>query len=121
MAITLRELIEQVRAELLAPPEGEGTEALIPFLFVDEVELEVTVTVSSTVEGAGKVKIMVVELGGGGERTREQAHQVKVKMSPLLTKEEVRAQLQEDPNLWARVQHLNLTGTTKDILLVGED
>lgn len=121
MAVTLRELIDQVRAELLAPPEGRNLDALIPFLFVDEIELEVGVTVSTTVEGAGKVTLLVVELGGGGERAHEQAHRVKVKMSPLLTKEEVRAQLREDPRLWARVQHYNLAGTLKDVPLVGED
>ncbi len=121
MAITLRELINQVRQELLAPPEGQGLEALIPFLFVDEVEVEVAVTVSTTVEGSGKVNIYVLELGGGAERAGEQAHHVKVKMSPLLTREEVRARLRQDPGLWARVEHLNLAGAVKEVPLLGDD
>lgn len=121
MAVTLRQLIEQVRLELLSPPEGQGLEALVPFLFVDEVEVEVAVSVESTVEGSGKVNIYVLELGGGGQRASEQAHRVRVKMSPLLSREEVRAQLQQDPRLWARVQHLNLAGAVKDLPLLRDD
>jgi hypothetical protein len=53
--------------------------------------VQATVTVSSAVKGSGKVGIYVLELGGGGEHADARAHRVKVRMSPLLSKAEVRA------------------------------
>lgn len=79
--IGLAELIEQVKRELLTPSlEGETD---IPLLSVDEVELELQVTVKK--EGKGGIKIYVLELGGGG--SRDDVQKVKIKLSPIVSKE----------------------------------
>jgi len=79
-SIGLAELIEQVKRELLAPSSGETD---IPLLSVDEVELELQVTVKK--EAKGGIKIYVLELGGGG--SRDDVQKVKVKLSPIVSKE----------------------------------
>ncbi|ARV62096.1 hypothetical protein BZZ01_28790 [Nostocales cyanobacterium HT-58-2] len=79
--IGLAELIEQVKRELLANSPDQDTD--VPFLSVESVELELQVTVKK--EGKGGVKIYVLELGGGG--SRDDVQKVKVKLSPLLSKE----------------------------------
>jgi hypothetical protein len=68
MSITLSQLIDQVREELLTPRQAATPEAIYPFLFVDEVELELAVTVSDKVDGLGKVTIHIAEIGSGVEK-----------------------------------------------------
>ncbi|MEW6499832.1 MAG: trypco2 family protein [Cyanobacteriota bacterium] len=79
--IGLAELIEQVKRELLTPSSED--KAHIPLLSVDEVELELQVTVKKDVKGG--IKIYVLELGGGG--SRDDVQKVKVKLSPIVSKE----------------------------------
>ncbi|NEO11924.1 MULTISPECIES: trypco2 family protein [unclassified Moorena] len=79
--IGLTELIEQVKQELLITSPDQ--EADIPLLSVDSVELELQVTVKK--EAKGGVKIYVLDLGGGG--SRDDVQKVKVKLSPLVSKE----------------------------------
>lgn len=121
MSITLSQLIDQVRQELLTPRQANTPEAIYPFLFIEEIELEVGVTVSSTVEGAGKVNIKVVEVGGGVEKTNEQAHRVTIKMTPLLSKEEVRTKLKQNPRVWNRIETVIMQATTKEDGMVGAE
>jgi len=121
MTITLNQLIDQVREELLSPRRATTPEAMYPFLFIEEIELEVGVTVSSTVEGSGKINIQVVELGRGLGKSDEQTHRVKIKMTPLLTKDEIREMLKQAGRLWERVQPVTLRATTKDDGMVGEE
>jgi hypothetical protein len=79
--IGLAELIEQVKRELLTPSlEGETD---IPLLSVDSVELELQVTVKK--EGNAGIKIYVLELGG--KDSRDNVQKVKVKLSPIVSKE----------------------------------
>lgn len=118
MEVTLSDLIDQVREELLTPRHQEGA---TPFLFVDEVELELNVSVSKKVEGSGKVSIKVIEVGGGGGKTDQQTHRITVKMTPLLTKSEVRNKLQQDGKLWAAVESFTTQATTKESGMVGEE
>lgn len=121
MATTLHELIDQVRDELLMPRQANTPEAMYPFLFVDEVELEVGITVSGKAEGSGKISIHVVEAGGGGERAREDVHRITVKMTPLLTKDEIREHLKQDARLWEKIQYIGRWATTKEAGMAGEE
>lgn len=86
--IGLAELIEQVKQELLTTyPSGKAD---TPFLSIDSVELELQVTVKK--EGKGGVKINVLSVGGGelaGGVSRDDIQKVKVKLSPLLNKEQL--------------------------------
>ena len=82
--IGLSELIDQVKQELLTPPDKDGEP---PVFFVDSVELELQVTAKR--EGNAGVKIDVVSIGGGeagGALRQEKTHTVKVTLSPLFEK-----------------------------------
>lgn len=121
MDVMLRELIDQIREDLLTPGEGAGPEAKYPFLFVEEVNLELDVSVSKKADGSGKISIKVVELGGGIERADQKTHRVKIKLTPLLTKEEVRKRLQRDGKLWAQIESTVTQAATKEGGMVGSD
>ena len=121
MAVTISQLIDVVREQLLTPSTASSSEAMYPFLFVEEVELEVTVTVSETIDGKGKVNIQVVELGGGLETTNDQMHRMRIKMTPLLTKAEIRTRLEYDSLLWEGIEGAALRATTKETGLIGEE
>jgi hypothetical protein len=81
-SIGLSELIEKVRQELLPDPNKEEK---VPLLYVDSIELELNVTVKQ--EANGSLKICVVDLGGKASIDKGQI--IKVKLSPLLGKEEI--------------------------------
>lgn len=83
--IGLAELIQQVKKELLT--QSPDSETDIPIFAVDSVELELQVTVKK--EAKGGMKIYVLEMGGGG--SRDDLQKVKVKLSPLLNKEQLLA------------------------------
>ncbi|NEP77336.1 MAG: hypothetical protein F6K17_02060 [Okeania sp. SIO3C4] len=82
-SIGLAELIQQVKQELLT--QAPDSETDIPIFAVDSVELELQVTVKK--EGKAGIKIYVLEMGGGG--SRDDVQKVKVKLSPLLNKEQL--------------------------------
>jgi hypothetical protein len=94
-SIGLSELINQVKKELL---EKSDSLDQIPLLSVEDVELEISVTVSK--EGEGGINIQVVELGAG--ITHTQVHTVRVRLSPLLSKEERLADLKTDSR-WEKI------------------
>jgi hypothetical protein len=96
--IGLAELIYQVKRELLSSDGRE--EDPVPLFAVDEIELEVAVTVSR--EGQAGINIQVLNVGGSA--SREDAQTVRVKLKPLLSREELLAVLQKrDPSLFAAV------------------
>jgi hypothetical protein len=105
-SIGLTELIYQVKRELIQP-QG-GTADPFPLLAVEEVELEISVTVSKRAEGG--LNIQVVELGGGRERS--DVHTVRVKLSPLLAREERVTELRRDPR-WERIVQQQVDATLK--------
>ena len=82
-SIGLAELIQQVKEELLIQaPDGETD---IPIFAVVSVELELQVTVKKS--GKAGIKIYVLEMEGGS--SRDDVQKVKVKLSPLLNKEQL--------------------------------
>ena len=121
MTVKLHELIDQVRDELLMPRRAGTLDAMYPFLFVDEVELDLSITVSAKVTGSGKVSIQVIEVGGGSEVTGEDVHNVKIKMTPLLTKDEIREQLKKDGRLWQTIEDATRRTMIKEDGMVGEN
>lgn len=89
--IELSELIEQVRSELLASPREYSSSNNAPFLFVESVELELQVTLKR--DGKAGIKIDVLSIGGGelgGVVAQDKAQKIKVKLSPLFNKDEIR-------------------------------
>ncbi|MCL2933942.1 MAG: hypothetical protein MGG11_17345 [Trichodesmium sp. MAG_R03] len=88
-SIGLAELIEKVKTELLTPPNP--TEKSVPFLFVDNLELELQVVVKKDAKTG--LKIDVIGIGGaniGGDVAQQNLQKVKVSLSPLFTKEEMK-------------------------------
>ncbi|MBN3905192.1 MAG: hypothetical protein HWQ35_00950 [Nostoc sp. NMS1] len=111
--IGLAELIQQVKQELLATyPDDEND---TPLLSVDSVELELQVTVKK--EGGGGVKINVLQFGGGelsGKVSRDDVQKVIVKLSPLLSKEQLlKAYYHKNPEKWRKFVDKTLEGTLK--------
>ena len=83
--IGLAELMEKVKADLLSRTKEN------PFLFVDSVELELQVVLKK--EGEAGLEVDVIGIGGtslGGNVGQEQIQTVKVSLSPLFTKEELK-------------------------------
>jgi hypothetical protein len=88
-SIGLADLIEQVKNELIYVDPEQEKEA--PVFWVNSIELELQVTIKR--EGKGGIKVYVVEAGGG--ISRDDVQKVKVSMTPLLTREEIRKLYQE--------------------------
>ncbi|MCP4362295.1 MAG: hypothetical protein GY796_30175 [Chloroflexi bacterium] len=114
--LSLHQLIEHVKEELLTPTTARSMDEMYPFLFVDEVELEVKVAVVDKLAGGMKVSLQVLEAGVDPEKSWDRAHTVKIKLSPLLTKEEMRTRLKLDNRLWSRIEQ-----TTKKATVKGDD
>ncbi len=108
--ISLQSLIEKVKDELLAPTGGPG----YPVFFVDKVELDLQVAV--TYEKTAGLKIEVLQVGGvqaGGSMAHEQGQNVKVTLSPILSREEQRELLKADQRMWDGVQRATQSALRK--------
>ena len=106
-SIGLAELIQQVKQELLTPPEDENN---IPFLSVESLELELQVTVKK--EGKGGIKIHVLDIGGGG--SRDDVQKVKIKLSPLVNKETLlKIYYKNNPERWQEFLEQSVAGGIK--------
>jgi len=104
--IGLAEFIHQVKREMLE----EKLDAKAPLLAVDEVDLEIAITVSR--EAKAGLNIQVLELGTGGERS--DAHTVRVKLVPLLTREERVAELRKSRQ-WSQIVEQQVESTLKGL------
>jgi hypothetical protein len=106
--IGLAELINEVKRELLSL-ETDAQEN-VPLFSIDEVELELQVAV--TKEGGAGLSIQVIQLGGQIEQQHVQ--RVKVKLTPLLDKEERLRYFQvKYPEMWKALQERQLHATIK--------
>ncbi len=107
-SIGLAELIQQVKQELLT--QSPDSETDIPIFAVDSVELELQVTVKK--EGKAGIKIYVLEMGGGD--SRDDVQKVKVKLSPLLKREQLLAMYKKQhPERWSELLEQNVKAATK--------
>jgi hypothetical protein len=117
--ITIQELIEKVRDELLAKSAGPG----YPLFFVEKVELEVRVAVQ--VEAGGKLKLSVLDwvgIEGAGKGLRDNGHSIKIVLSPILTHEEQVTLLKQDVHLWDGVQRASRAALRKSVdNILGEE
>lgn len=108
--ISLQTLIQKVKDELLAPTGGPDH----PIFFVDKVELDLQVAI--TKEKGGGLNISVLQFAGielGGGTTREQGQNVKVTLSPILSREEQRELMQQDKRLWEGVERATQAALSK--------
>ncbi len=79
--IGLKELIAQIKAELLADHDDEQ-----PLFVVGQVELEISFTVERNVNGG--INLHVVQTGGA--RTSTEVQTVTVTLEPIVTPDELR-------------------------------
>jgi hypothetical protein len=85
--ISLQELINQVKKELLAPTDSPD----YPLFFVDKVELELTVDVTRGKSGEIGISVLEVVSGvAGKDASQQHGHTIKVTLAPILTREEIR-------------------------------
>jgi len=107
--ITLLDLIYQVKNELLARRPAEEARGLPALFWIDQIELELSVAV--TRERGGAIKLSVIpgtaELSGSSSRAEARGHTVKVRLSPLLTREEMRSLLSRTPDFQAALEHFS--------------
>ena len=123
MTITLNQLIDEVREELLEPRQINKEDGMYPFLFVKEVEIEVGIKVSSGMDGSGKVSIQVIEASLGANLQGEETHRIKVKLTPLYSKAEIRKRLEQQlgPRGTEKAQAVSVKGTAKDLFASESD
>ncbi|NEP80777.1 MAG: hypothetical protein F6K39_22955 [Okeania sp. SIO3B3] len=110
-SIGLAELIEKVKAELLNYPKNPR------FLFVDNVELELQVVVRKDAKTG--LKIDVLGIGGakvGADVEQRNIQRVKVSLSPVFTKEELKEYCQKEvPEFYKSMFHESVGATIKGI------
>jgi hypothetical protein len=112
-SIGLRDLIEQVKQELLTSPSPSEE---IPLLSVDSVELELQVTVQR--EQGGKIGFNVLSALSGEAADkfhRDSIQKVKITLSPLIEKEKLLAlYLKQHPEDKEKLVEIALDGGLKN-------
>jgi hypothetical protein len=79
--IRLKEMIQNLRSELIeAKDEGEGE--TLQFL-VEDVEIELEVLASKKAEGGGKVEFLVYTAELAGELAKSSKQRLKLRLKPL--------------------------------------
>ncbi len=117
--LTLQTLINKVKEDLFSPYQGAELEgkSVYPLFFVDEVELELSVGITYSNEAGIKVNILqTVEAGVTGGAEASQTHTMKVKLTPILSRDELRELLDKDTRLMAGIREASRAALTK-----GED
>ena len=117
--LTLQTLIDKVKADLFSPYQGTKIEgkSVYPLFFVDEVELELTVAITYSNEAGIKVNILqTVETGISGGAEAGQTHTMKVKLSPILSRDELRELLDADTRLMAGIRE-----ASRPAMIKGDD
>lgn len=121
--ITLNALIEKLKVDLFSPYLGTANEGKVayPIFFIDEVELKLAVTIEYDVNTGIKVTIpQLVEGNVGAGETSGSAHTMKLKLSPILEREEMRALMDEDERLMEGVREATLLAVRRGSKLAGE-
>ena len=86
--VSLSELIQQVKRELLTPTPEEGADPVL--LCVDSVELELQVIARREGQAGVKIDVLSVFRGEVGSGiSRGDAHTIRVQLSPLFDKQQL--------------------------------
>ncbi len=116
----LTELIEKVKQDLLATTDKGAIDA--PVFFVDTVELELKVSAKRDTGGGIKIDVLpFIPIGAGADMkanvSYENAHTIKVKLSPLYDK----AKILEWQHTRNPQQAMKSLDTSRAALLKNED
>jgi hypothetical protein len=60
-------------------------------------------------------------LGGNIQHANEKIHRIKIKMTPLLTKDEIRENLKQNDRVWENILSTSIKATFKEDGMVRED
>ena len=96
--IDLNDLIDKLKSDLFAPyaHTTQAGKQVYPIFFVDGVEVELAVNIKYEAGVGLKISVpQVAELSGSGGAERGRSHTMKIKFSPILTRDELRAGLDE--------------------------
>ncbi len=97
--ITIQELVDQVKTDLFSLHKGTEKEVkkIYPLFFVDQVEIEIEFEVTYDAEAGLKISIpQLLEGSLSGGRENKKGHKMKITLSPILTKEELRELMKDD-------------------------
>jgi len=83
-SVSLSELIAWVKQDLLSEEARKNDP--VPLFTIDEVTVEVNFTVEANNEG--KISLKIIEFGGGV--SGQTVQKATIKLTPILTKEEIR-------------------------------
>ena len=122
--ITFQELIDKVKGDLFSPYKKTEKESKIsyPIFFVEQVELEIAMDLSYDAETGLKISIpQVFEASGTGGQGKVSGHRMKVILTPILSREQLRAVLSKDKRLMKGDEEANLMAFRKGIKLAGEE
>ena len=95
--IGLADLIFQVKSELLARHPIEEAKGWPALFWIDQIELELSVSATQEANGGIKLTVVPIEIGGSRSRQEERGHTIKVRLAPLLSREEMYDLLSRDP------------------------
>ena len=97
--ITIQELVDQVKSDLFSLQKGTEKEVkkIYPLFFVDQVEIEIDFEVTYDAEAGLKISIpqLLEGLATGGQENKR-GHKMKIVLSPILSKEEMRGLIKDD-------------------------
>lgn len=113
--IGLADLIYQVKNELLARRPTEEAKGLPDLFWIDQIELELSVVITQERGGAIKLSVLPVGADLSGSRAEARGHTVNVRLTPLLSREEMRSLLAQDPEFQEALQHFSRTGLTREL------
>jgi len=94
--IDLADLIFQIKSELLARRPAEKARGLPALFWIDQVELELSVSITAQTGGKIRISVIPVDAEVSGTREKQQGHKVKVRLTPLLSLDEMRDLLSQD-------------------------
>lgn len=113
--ITIQELVDQVKSELFSLQRGTENEVkkIYPLFFVDQVEIEIEFEVTNDAESGLKISIpQLLEGSVAGGQENKRGHKMRITLSPILTKEELR-ELMKDDRIMKEIQEASLMALRK--------
>jgi hypothetical protein len=105
--VGLLDLIYQVKNELLARRPVEEAKGLPALFWIDQIELELSVAVTREQGGTVKLSVLPVSAELAGSRAEERGHIVKVRLTPLFSREEMGSLLSRTPRFQVALEHFS--------------
>lgn len=115
--ITIQDLVNKVKSDLFSVQSGTGNEVkkIYPLFFVDQVEIEIDFELTDDAEAGIKISIpQIVEGSVSGGQASKQGNKMKIILSPILSKEELRELMKEDERMIEEIKKASLMALRKD-------